>query len=94
MKLSRYLFWDANPDNLDYEKHARHIIERVVTRGKLEDWFTIQEFYGRERIKKEVVRIRSMDAKTMVFLSTILDIPQTEFRCYEDKQSYLRHYPY
>ncbi|MCB9232085.1 MAG: hypothetical protein H6581_10500 [Bacteroidia bacterium] len=40
------------------------------------------------------VRIRSMDMKTLTFLSTILHIPQTDFRCYNDKQSSLRHYPY
>ena len=94
MKLSEHLFWDTNPEKIDYEKQARQIIERVVSRGRIEDWKQIRDFYGLERIKLEVVRIRSMDAKTMTFLSTILHIPPTEFRCYTDKQSHLQHYPY
>ncbi len=94
MQLSKYLLWDTNPDTIDFEKSARHIIERVVTRGKLEDWRAILKYYGLDRIKKEVVRIRAMDAKTLTFLSTILHIPQSEFQCYTDKQSNLRHYPY
>jgi hypothetical protein len=44
------LFWDTNPENIDFEKHARQVIERVVTRGKMEDWFIIQDFYGMDRI--------------------------------------------
>ena len=94
MELSPHLFWDADPKKIDYERNARNIIERVVTRGRLEDWSEIKRFYGLERIKKEVVRIRAMDVKTMTFLSTILHIPQNEFRCYKDKQSNLKHYPY
>lgn len=94
MKLSQHLFWDTNPDNLDHEKQARQIIERVVTRGRISDWSQIRDYYGVDRIKIEVVKIRSMDAKTMNFLSLILNIPATEFRCFKTKQSNLQHYPY
>lgn len=31
--LNKALFWDTNYDNIDYKKHARFVIERVLTRG-------------------------------------------------------------
>ncbi|MEM7040485.1 MAG: hypothetical protein AAF570_26200, partial [Bacteroidota bacterium] len=58
MNLSPYLFWDVDPEKLDFEKHARLIVERVVTRGRIEDWQEIKRYYGLERIKAEVVKIR------------------------------------
>jgi hypothetical protein len=94
MKLSPHLFWDTDISSIDFQKNARPIIERVVTRGRLEDWWEIVRYYGLDRIKEEVVKIRAMDIRTMTFLSTVLQIPQAEFRCYKEKQSILKHYPY
>lgn len=94
MNLPRRLFWDSNPETLDYEQHARHIIERVVTRGSLEDWAEIKRHYGLERIKKEVIRIRSMDDKTLTFLSKMLEIPKENFRCFANRSSDLKHLPF
>jgi hypothetical protein len=94
MKLGNHLFWDTDPAKVDPEKHARKIIERVVTRGRLEDWFMIRSYYGLDRIKQEALQIRSLDDKTLVFLSTVLKIPKTEFRCYSNRLSNQPHFPY
>lgn len=87
MKLSPYLFWDTNPENIDYEKHARQVIERVVTRGTIADWFSIKAFYGLDRIQEEVVKIRSLDKLTLNFLSVIFHLPKSAFRCYNTEPS-------
>lgn len=94
MKLGRHIFWDSDPAKVDLEQHARQVIERIVTRGKLEDFFAARDYYGWERIKKEVVKIRSLDIKTLTFLSTILHIPITQFRCYRNEPSNLQHSPF
>lgn len=89
-QLSPFLFWDTNMQNVDYEKHARQIIERVVSRGTIKDWLKIRAYYGIERIKGEVVKIRSLDELTLHFLSTIFHIPKTQFRCYNTEPSIQR----
>ena len=35
MNLNKSLFWDINIADLDYDKHARYIIERVLMRVTL-----------------------------------------------------------
>lgn len=87
MKLSKTLFWDINMQELDNEIHARLIIERVLTRGKLSDWFEILNYYGLERIKQEALQIRYLDNLTLNFCSIFFHIPKTEFRCYIQQQS-------
>ena len=82
MELDPRLFWDSDPSKIDYERHVRHIIERVVTRGTLEEWRTIVRYYGKERIKEEAVQIRDLDPKSLAFLSVVLRTPISEFRCY------------
>lgn len=87
MILSQNIFWDIEVGTLDNEKHARFIIERVLSRGQLTDWFAIKTYYGMERIKKEALRIRSLDMRTLHFLSRLFDLPKTQFRCYNTEPS-------
>lgn len=81
MKFNKALFWDIQIDSLDLETHARFIIERVVSRGNLPDWNLLKKIYGKERIKQEVLRIRSLDRKTVGFLSVYCGVAKADFRC-------------
>lgn len=87
MNLSKHLLWDIDAQELDPNKHARFIVERVLTRGRLSDWFEIQTYYGWERLKKEVVKIRSLDSLTLNFCSKLFHIPKEQFRCYNTDPS-------
>jgi hypothetical protein len=94
MKLNARLFWDTDPTKVDYDRHSRHVIERVSTRGTLEEWREIVRYYGVERIKSEALQIRSLDAKTLHFLSAFLNTPISQFRCYTEGQLNPAHSPY
>jgi len=87
MQLSNHLFWDIDVKSLDYATHCRYIIKRVVTRGTLEDWVTIKDYYGIDKVKAEILLIRDLDPKTHTFFSTIFNIPKDQFRCSNYTQS-------
>lgn len=87
MKFSENLFWDVDLTDIDYEKNANQIINRVLLRGNLNDWFEIKDFYGIDQLKEEVVKMRYLDARTLSFCSVYFEIPKTEFRCYNTPQS-------
>lgn len=93
-QLSNHLFWDIDKSKLDVNKHCRFIIERVFSHGDLSDWHIIKAFYGLEKIKEEAIQIRSLDKKTLNFLSVILNTPIQKFRCYEQTQSEKTHWNY
>ncbi len=76
------LFWDIDITTLDPEAHAQYIIGRVVSKGNLSDWNTLKQLYGHQRIRQEVVNLRSLDAKSLNFLSSYYDIDKKLFRCY------------
>jgi len=69
------------------KKNARHIIERVVMRGMLSDWFEIKKYYGINRIKDEVVRSRYLDKTTLSFCSSYFNLAKEQFRCYNTEPS-------
>ena len=80
--LSKYLFWDIDIHKLNYESRAPFILERVFTMGMQEDEWAVNEYYGKDRIKKEVVKCQSLDKKTLNYLSVFYGIPKKEFACY------------
>lgn len=79
--LDSSLFWDVDGKSLNLEAHARFIIERVITRGNIDDWLMLLNVFGKKRIRDEVVRIRSLDLKTVNYLSIYFGIDKSEFRC-------------
>lgn len=94
MNLRNVLFWDTDPTQLDFESHASLVIERVASLGTLEEWHQVLQYYGEERIKREVCQLRYLDKKTMSYLAARFNIPKEEFRCYTLQQSTQTHYPY
>ncbi|MBU0488402.1 MAG: NYN domain-containing protein [Bacteroidetes bacterium] len=87
MQLSKALFWDTEYDKIDFEKNARSVIERVISRGTLDDWFAIKKYYGDERLKQEIIEIRYLDKITLNFCSKYFQLPKTSFRCFTINQS-------
>ncbi len=79
--LNPSLFWDTDLQNIDTECHARFVIERVISRGTFADWKKILNVYGYDRVRDEVLMIRSLDPKSLSYLSVFFNIEESKFRC-------------
>ncbi|MBB5038081.1 DUF6922 domain-containing protein [Prosthecobacter dejongeii] len=79
--LPRALFWDARPESLDLDRHARQIIGRVVERGGLEGWHKLRSHYGDEKLKQVVTTLRTLEPRTVNFLCLMLNLKKEDFRC-------------
>jgi hypothetical protein len=84
--LSRMLFWDTDPELIDWQKQANAIIVRALERGGLQDFREIRSYYGDEKIVDAATSARSLSKKTLSFVSAIFGIPLTQFRCYKKTQ--------
>jgi hypothetical protein len=83
LKLRPSLFWDVNVETIDLQKHRASVIERITSRGRLDEFRAMLRFYGRETVKRDLLNTRYLDKVTLAFCSTIFDVPVTEFRCYK-----------
>lgn len=83
MELRPSLFWDANIKTLDLQKHKAQIIERTMTRDRIEEVRTLFAFYGRDIIKETMLTARYLDKLTLALCSALFEKPITEFRCYK-----------
>jgi hypothetical protein len=94
MELRQSLFWDANLKTLDLQKHKRQIIERVLTRGRIEEVRNLFAYYGRDIIGEVMLSARSLDKLTLALCSALFEKPITEFRCYKLALSNPTHWDY
>ena len=94
MDLSKELFWDIDQKSLDFECNRRFVIERVLTRGRLSDFWKILRYYGDQVLIEKSKRIRILDKNSVHFLSRVFSIPVKDFRCYTQIQSKQAHWSY
>jgi len=76
--FAQNLFWDVDINDVDLQKHKRYIVERVLTRGKMQDFEKLLTLYSKEEIRIELKKSKELDPKTLHFCSWYFNIPQTE----------------
>lgn len=85
--LSDSLFWDVDKASINLETNAPYIVQRVLERGKLNDWKHLVSRYGIPRIAEIAQSLRTLDSKALSFISTVSSVPKESFRCYTMKPS-------
>jgi len=80
-KLSQNLFWDVNSKNLDYQKDADFIIERVLNFGDEGDYKKIKKMYGLRKIRTAAKKINYINKKNINFWSIVFNISPDLFQC-------------
>jgi hypothetical protein len=81
--FSANLFWDADMNDLNLDVHKTYVVGRVLDYGEWNDWLAIRDYYGMDEIKNIALRIRTMFPKSLSFIATMTNTPETQFRCYE-----------
>lgn len=76
--FSQYLFWDTPVEKIDLIKHKNYIIERVLSRGLLKDFYFLLQLYSTDEIAMAVKNSRVLDKKTINFCSHYFGIPLNE----------------
>ena len=94
LNLSPHIFWDVDVATIDMEKNGVFVLQRVLQYGLLKDWLILKSNLGLERIKSIAVQIPVMDDVSISFLSNLLHIEKSEFRCYKNKQSNQNYWNY
>ena len=73
--LDKSLFWDVDPEKLEWEKNSQLIIERTLQRGLTNEVETIFSVYSDKQLKEAILKSRSLDKKTANYFSIKLNIP-------------------
>ncbi len=86
--ISKAAFWDVNYDfnsRDQFEKYSTHIIGKVFDFGTLEDIIQVIKYYGKIRIRKEIVDV-DLKNDTITFCCLLFNLKNTDFKCYKKRQ--------
>lgn len=64
MKFRQTLFWDTNPKNIDPQKNAQYIIERVADFGRDDEVRWVWNFYDKPLLRKIIEKSRCLRPRT------------------------------
>lgn len=83
------LLWEYKMEGFDWQKYRKTVVERVISMGRLSDWYAAFDLYGgisgfRKIARDEVVDLSPRDLE---FMCRALNIEKTETRCYKQAQS-------
>ena len=76
--FSKYLFWDTPVHMIDVKLHQKYIIERVLVKGFLTDFYILLKLYSNDEIVVAIKRSRVLDRKTVNFCSYYFNVPIKE----------------
>jgi hypothetical protein len=52
--IPSYLLWEYDLDTFNYDKSYKIVIERILERGRIEDWREMITYYSNEKILKTI----------------------------------------
>ncbi len=87
-KINPGLLWDYRQEGFDWQKYRRVVAERVISYGRLSDWYAAFDLYGgirgfRKIAKDEVV---DLSPRNLAFMCRALNIKEEDTRCYRQAQ--------
>jgi hypothetical protein len=92
--LTPHIFWDVDIKTIDLEKNGVFVLQRILQYGLLKDWLLIKSVLGSDKLKSIAVKIPSLDDVSISFLSNLLHIEKSEFKCYKNRQSNQNYWSY
>ena len=87
-KVNERLLWEYRMDGFDWQKYRRIVAERVISMGRLSDWYGAFDLYGgirgfRKIAKEEVV---DLSPRNLDFMCRALNINKEDTKCYRQLQ--------
>jgi len=76
--FSKYLFWDTPIEMIDPKRHKKYIIERVLVKGSIKDFYFLLKMYSNDEIVAAIKESKVLDKKTTSFCSYYFKVPLNE----------------
>lgn len=86
------LLWEYDLANFDYQQMRKIVVQRVIERGWINDWYAALNLYGIKGMVEAIKGLPYLNNKDMHFVSTIFKIPLSEMKCYTKKQLAQAHW--
>ena len=84
-RIRESLLWEYDLSRFDWQAMRLIVVQRVVERGRMEDFYALLNMYGIEGVRESIKEIPVMSPKDMSFVCSVFDIKKEELKCYTRK---------
>jgi hypothetical protein len=92
--FSRRIFWDVDYESIDYQKDKLYIIDKVMNFGVWEDFRAMIRFYGKDLVKREIVKVPYLKKDVLNFACFYFGLKPAQFKCYTRRQLQEPHWDF
>lgn len=80
-RFSAYLFWDSDPEKIDFERDKNKVIRRVFDLGKLDDVAESMWFYPQESIVEALLSAEYLPENAIYLAMALYRLKKDDFKC-------------
>lgn len=91
-QLRSSLLWEYDLTHFDWTLMQNIVLQRVIERGRISDFYAILNLYGLKSFKEGVKNIPNLNEKDIAFVCTVFGIKKQEMKCYTQKQLRQKHW--
>ena len=91
-RIRESLLWEYDLSRFDWQAMRLIVVQRLVERGRMEDFYALLNMYGIEGVRESIKEIPVMSPKDMSFVCSVFDIKKEELKCYLRRQSHPQHW--
>lgn len=92
-KFSEGLFWEFDVDKFDWEQSAGTVVQRVIERGDINDYYAAINLYGGMKNFRAIIRdkVPYLSPRDLNFASKTFKIKKEKMLCYTLRQLASEH---
>lgn len=86
--IRKSLLWEYDPESIDWESMRNIVVQRVIERGRREDFYAMLNLYGLEGVRDAIKQLTYLNPKDMAFVCSVFNIKKEELKCYTRQLSF------
>jgi hypothetical protein len=87
VSISPSLLWEYNLSDFDWWKSRKIVVQRIIERGWLKDFYAAFKLYGGIEGFREIIKeVPTLSARDMNFVCKAFNLKKEELKCYTRKQ--------
>jgi hypothetical protein len=91
-QVRKTLLWEYDLDQFNWDEMRTLVVQRVVERGRMNDFYAILIRYGLKGVQEAIKQISYLNPKDIAFVCSVFNLKKEDLKCYTKQQSTVQHW--
>lgn len=91
-QVRKSLLWEYDMDRFNWDSLRTIVVQRVVERGRMNDFYAILNLYGLKGVQESIKQISYLNPKDISFVCSVFNLKKEDLKCFTKQQSTLQHW--